>query len=119
MRKFPKANGVVLMGGWALLNLNAPRDALKAFSRFVTMSEREKKPTDAIAGLAASRWLTGDRDGAVREYRELIEADLTYASAGKLVGWTEIERSAMAAVLEETFKRNPELKPDPEPQPKP
>ena len=61
-----------------------------------------------------SRWLTGDKDGAIADYQRLI---------GRVSGYADIEavtksnredfiKNPLLELLAETLKRHPELKPN-------
>jgi tetratricopeptide (TPR) repeat protein len=113
-QKFPASSEVLRVEGWALIDLNAPAEALKAFTRYESILTSGVEPSwFALAGLASSRWLSGDKDGAVADYQRLIAHDARFADADFVakLSWRENDKRLMAAILRETLKHHPNLKP--------
>jgi hypothetical protein len=97
-----------------MINLNAPAEALEAFARYETMAAPgDGSPyRDALAGLAVSQWITGDKDGAVATYQRLIKLEAPYGDL-KFVAKLrrpDLEKKPLAAVQAETLRCHPELR---------
>jgi tetratricopeptide (TPR) repeat protein len=119
-QNYPKIPGIVRMEGWALINLQSPAEALDAFQRYASMVDPNVGPNpNGVSGLAVSRWLTGDKDGAVADYERAIRLapSLANADAIQRSAYADVERTPLLEVLAETLKRHPELAPKPSPTP--
>ena len=112
--KFPNDPDVLRIEGLALVDSKLYSDALKAFARYESMLPLLVEPsTDAVAGMAVSRWLTGDKQGAISTYQRLISLDASFSGVdfiGQLT-WGEFRTRVLAIILGETLRRHPELKP--------
>jgi tetratricopeptide (TPR) repeat protein len=121
--RFPEEPHLVKMRGWAAINLNAPDEALAEFLRSAAMQESQNPKVgvnwNTLAGLAVSRLLTGDQEGAVLDLKRVLTLKPLYADGKAFVAaWTSAESRPMLELLAETLKRHPELAPRPTP-PKP
>ncbi len=100
--------------GWALLDAGAPRDALQAFLATQSALKPGETPNALlVAGLAASHWLAGEKDEALKEYERLVALAPRFATPGhiaKLQSWTETEKQPLIEVQAEYLRRN--AKPD-------
>jgi tetratricopeptide (TPR) repeat protein len=118
-REFPKALGLFRYEGWAQIALKSPANAVDLFSHYQSLRGNEvpdEEASDAIRGLAVSRWLAGDQAGAVAEYQRLIASDPSWADAGNLddVDFSEVASKPLHEVLDETLRQHPQLKPKPD-----
>ena len=113
-QRFPTTPDILRFKGKALLLLHAPAEALAALQAYeLKLAAGNKPPQDAVAMLAVSRWLTGDKDGAVADYQRLIGMVSAYANVDAVTetDWPDAIKQPMLELLAETLKRHPELVP--------
>ena len=120
-KRFPASPDILQFKGQALLLLHAAAEALAALQAYEPMLaayDGSKPQPDAIAILTVSRWLTGDKDGAVADYQRLIDMQHEYTDVDYLdidsvteSGWDDAIKEPLLKVLAETLKRHPDLVP--------
>ncbi len=124
-KRFPTIPRILRFKGKALLLLHAPAEALAALENYgpkVEATNAGPVVSEAFETLAVSRWLTGDKDGAVAEYLHLIgvpdvvgfpEFETGYNDADVMAksNWPDAIKQPLLEVLAETLKRHPELRP--------
>jgi len=115
-QQFPSVAFVSSMEGRALMDLHAPQEAIAAFERYqALLKPPEKIDNGMIARLAISRWLTGDKDGAVREYEKLLalKNEPWWGDSEKLskTAFPPVEMTPLKELIAETLKRRAEMPP--------
>ena len=117
--RFPEEESVHRMAGWSLINLNDHPAALAAFRKTQTkLANSEKPDADLLCGLVITRWITGDKSGAVADYQRLMETgraskkpeDWADPATVQKKGWPEAKKKPLLETLAETLRQHPELK---------
>jgi tetratricopeptide (TPR) repeat protein len=113
-QKFPGAT--LSNKPWALINLGSPAEALEIFKKSETALSGGAKPSERLlAGLAVSRWQTGDQPGATQDFQRLIESteDHAWATTKKIavLTWPDAEKKPLLQVQAETLRQHPEVQP--------
>ena len=115
--KFPDDPSVYRCRGWGFIVLGSHDEALAAFekSKALTKTSGQEPTSSLLAGLATTRWLTGDKAGAMAACQQLIAAQTAYADQ-QWVGclpWIDAEKVPLIAAIAETLREHPELAPKP------
>lgn len=115
--RFPEAADILHYKGRALLVLQKPAEALATLQAHETklgaQDDGSELSESALACLAVTRWLTGDKDGAVAECQRLIGKESDYADLALVphIYFPDAIKVPLLEVLTETLKRHPELVP--------